>query len=163
MFLIDANVLITAKNTYYPLEHIPQFWDWLVLKGNDGEIKMPREIFDEVANYSDDLAAWIKEEETKEALLLEEDADPTLVQQALRMGYQSDDVAFTDSELIKVGRDAFLVGYGLVDNSRTIVTKEVTKRTKRLGATRLPDACVDSGVNCCDDFTMYRSLDFNLR
>ena len=163
MFLVDANVLITAKNTYYPLEHIPQFWDWLINKGSEGEIKMPREIYYEVANYSDDLADWIKSEDTKESLLLEEDADPALVQQALRFGYQSDDARFTDSELIKVGRDAFLVGYGLVGSSRTIVTKEVTKRTRRLGATRLPDACDDCAVDWCDDFTMYRALDFNLR
>jgi hypothetical protein len=163
MFLIDANVLITAKNTYYPLEHIPQFWDWLINKGYEGEIKMPREIYDEVANYSDDLADWIKGEDAKSALLLEEDADLRLVQQALRHGYQSNDAKFTDSELIKVGRDAFLVGYGLADNKRTIVTKEVTKRTRRLGSTRLPDACDDCAVSWCDDFTMYRALDFNLR
>ncbi|WP_270725874.1 DUF4411 family protein [Shimia sp. Alg240-R146] len=163
MFLIDANVLITAKNTYYPLEHIPQFWTWLIHQGEANTIKMPREIYDEVSGGSDDLAEWIKCEDAKNALLLDEDADLALVQQALRDGYQSDDAKFTDSELIKVGRDAFLVGYGLVDDSRTVVTKEVSKRTKRLGATRLPDACDDCSVRWCDDFTMYRSLDFNLR
>lgn len=163
MFLIDANVLITAKNTYYPLEHIPQFWDWLIVQGEDDAIKMPREIYDEVSGGTDDLADWIKSEDAKDALLLDEDADPALVQQALRIGYQSDDPKFTDSELIKVGRDAFLVGYGLVNSNRTVVTKEATKRTKRLGATRLPDACDDCAVNWCDDFTMYRALDFNLR
>ncbi|NOD90864.1 MULTISPECIES: DUF4411 family protein [unclassified Ruegeria] len=163
MYLIDANVLITAKNTYYPLEHIPQFWEWLVVQGDAGRIKMPREIYEEVSGGSDDLADWIKGEDAKEALLLDEDADPALVQQALRDGYQSDDAKFTDSELIKVGRDAFLVAYGLVSSNRTVVTKEVTKRTKRLGATRLPDACDDCAVSWCDDFTMYRTLDFNLR
>lgn len=163
MFLIDANVLITAKNTYYPMEHIPQFWDWLIKKGYEDEIKIPHEIYDEMANYSDNLASWIRGEDAKEALLLNEDADPALVQQALRLGYQSDDAKFTDSELIKVGRDAFLVGYGIADRSRTIVTKEITKRTQRFGATRLPDACDDCAVNWCDDFRMYRVLDFNLR
>ncbi|UWQ79706.1 DUF4411 family protein [Leisingera sp. S132] len=163
MYLIDANVLITAKNTYYPLEHIPQFWEWLIAQGEANRIKMPREIYDEVSGGTDDLADWIKSEEAKEALLLDEDADPALVQRALRYGYQSNDAKFTDSELIKVGRDAFLVAYGLVSSNRTVVTKEVTKRTKRLGATRLPDACDDCAVSWCDDFTMYRTLDFNLR
>lgn len=163
MFLIDANVLITAKNTYYPLERIPQFWDWLIVQGAADAIKMPREIYDEVSGGNDDLADWIKGEDAKDALLLDEDADLALIQKALRLGYQSNDPKFTDSELIKVGRDAFLVGYGLVSGSRTVVTKEVTKRTQRLGATRLPDACDDCAVRWCDDFTMYRTLDFNLR
>lgn len=163
MYLIDANVLITAKNTYYPLEHIPQFWDWLIVQGEADNIKLPREIYDEVSGGTDDLADWIKDGDAKNALLLDEDPDPALVQKALRLGYQSDEEKFTDSELIKVGRDAFLVGYGLVSSGRVIVTKEVTKRTKRLGATRLPDACDDCDVPWCDDFTMYRALDFNLR
>lgn len=163
MFLIDANVLITAKNTYYPLEHIPQFWDWLIVQGEADTIKMPREIYDEVSGGTDDLADWIKREDSRDALLLDENADLALIQKALRIGYQSNDPSFTDSELIKVGRDAFLVGYGLANSNRTVVTKEVTKRTKRLGATRLPDACDDCGVSWCDDFTMYRTLDFNLR
>ena len=60
MYLIDANVLITAKNTYYPLEHIPQFWEWLVVQGDAGRIKMPREIYEEVSGGSDDLADWIR-------------------------------------------------------------------------------------------------------
>ncbi len=163
MYLIDANVLITAKNTYYPLEHIPQFWDWLIEQGESNAIKMPREIYDEVAGGTDDLANWIKSPDAKNALLLDEEADLALVRKALRDGYQSNDPNFTDSELIKVGRDAFLVSYGLVDSGRTVVTKEVTKRTKRLGATRLPDACDDCEVRWCDDFKMYRALDFNLR
>ena len=90
---------------------------------------------------TDDLAIWIKEEEAKNALLLDEEADLALVQQALRLGYQSNDPEFTDREVIKIGRDAFLVAYGLVNSDRTVVTKEVTKSTQRRGATRLPDAC----------------------
>lgn len=123
MYLIDANDLITAKNTYYPLEHIPQFWEWLIAQGDAKKIKMPREIYEEVSGGSDDLADWIKGEDVKDSLLLDEDADPALVQQALREGYQSQDPRFTDSELIKVGRDAFLVAYGLVGNNRKVVTK----------------------------------------
>ena len=163
MFLIDANVLITANNTYFPLTDFPPYWDWLERKGADGQIKMPREIYEEISGGSDDLADWIKSPDVKDALLLDEEADLGLVRQAMQLGYQSDSPKFTDSEIIKIGRDAFLVAYGLVDSGRIISTKEVSKRTKRLGATRLPDACDDCGVKWCDDFTMQRHLDFNLR
>jgi Domain of unknown function (DUF4411) len=26
LYLFDANVLITAKNTYYPIDQIPEYW-----------------------------------------------------------------------------------------------------------------------------------------
>ena len=29
LFLLDASVLITANNTYYPIERVPEFWEWL--------------------------------------------------------------------------------------------------------------------------------------
>jgi hypothetical protein len=163
VFLIDANVLITANNTYFPLTDFPPYWEWLELQGADGQIKMPREIYEEISGGSDDLADWIKSADVKDALLLDEEAELGLVRQAMQLGYQADNPKFTDSEVIKVGRDAFLVAYGLVDSGRIVSTKEVSKRTKRLGASRLPDACDDCGVKWCDDFTMQRHLDFNLR
>lgn len=27
--LLDANVLIGAHNDYYPIDRMPQFWEWL--------------------------------------------------------------------------------------------------------------------------------------
>ena len=29
MDLLDANILIVANNTYYPIDAVPEFWDWL--------------------------------------------------------------------------------------------------------------------------------------
>ena len=44
MYLLDANALISANNDFYPLDRIPQFWEWLVEKGSSGDIRIPREI-----------------------------------------------------------------------------------------------------------------------
>ena len=54
MHLIDANVLITAHNTYYNIEQVPEFWDWVRHMGEAGEIKMPLEIYDEIKDGSTD-------------------------------------------------------------------------------------------------------------
>ena len=162
MYLIDANVLIRADADFYALDRIPQFWDWLVDQGARGSVKIPAEIHDEISVGSDALAAWVKDSDVKEALLLDEMADPAMVRKCLRDGYQSDALKFTDRELQKIGRDAFLVAYGMADPSRVIVTREVSKRTKRLGASKLPDACDDCGVKWTTDFEMYRMLKFDL-
>lgn len=64
LYLLDANVLITAHRLYYPVDAVPEFWAWLVHKGNADEIKMPIETFEEVKDGSTDaerdlLFAWV--------------------------------------------------------------------------------------------------------
>jgi hypothetical protein len=64
LYLLDANVLITAHNLYYPVDKVPEFWAWLVHKGNAGDLKLPLENFEEIKDGSTDveqdlLFAWI--------------------------------------------------------------------------------------------------------
>ena len=40
LYLLDANVLIDANRDYYPLDRVPEFWDWLVHVGKSGSVKM---------------------------------------------------------------------------------------------------------------------------
>ena len=63
LHLFDANVLITASNTYYPLEQVPEFWSWIVHQGTIGNIKLPQEILEEVLDgrkKDDPLLDWVK-------------------------------------------------------------------------------------------------------
>ncbi len=48
LYLFDANVLITASNTYYPIDQIPEFWAWIQHQGKLGNIKVPIEILEEI-------------------------------------------------------------------------------------------------------------------
>ena len=162
MHLLDANVLIRADADFYPLDRIPQFWDWLIEQGENGDVKIPLEIHAEIASGNEVLADWVADNDVKAALLLDETPDPVLVQQALNYGYQAQNANFNDGELLKIGRDAFLVAYALAEDGRVVVTREVTKRTWRLGKSKLPDACDDCGVSWTTDYEMYRLLDFNL-
>ncbi|WP_416881984.1 DUF4411 family protein [Marivita sp.] len=163
MFLIDANVLIAAKNLYYPLDRIPQFWEWLIEMGEADKIKIPREIHDEISERDNPLGDWARDSITKDALLLMEDPDPAFVQRVVKQGYDGDNPQFNDSELEKIGRDAFIISYALADAKRVIVTKEVSRPNRRMGNRHIPDACNDCGVSWCSDWEMYTSLDFNLR
>ena len=36
LYLLDSNVLIDANRDYYPIERVPEFWDWLVAMGELG-------------------------------------------------------------------------------------------------------------------------------
>jgi hypothetical protein len=65
LYLLDANVLITAHNSYYPIEAVPEYWEWLIYMGTQGHVKMPFEIFEEVKDGpngdSDPLFAWLQQ------------------------------------------------------------------------------------------------------
>ncbi len=30
LYLLDANVLIDADRDYYPIDRVPEFWDWIL-------------------------------------------------------------------------------------------------------------------------------------
>ena len=40
--LLDANVLIDANRDYYPIERVPEFWEWLAAMGEQGLVRFRR-------------------------------------------------------------------------------------------------------------------------
>ena len=162
MYLLDANTLMEAHDTFYPVDRIKPFWDWIHAQAEAGVIKMPLEVHGEFTG--DDLhVQWINDPDVKAALVLDETADPGLVQNVIDVGYQGTAPNFDDIQHTKYGQDPFLAAYALVDPAgRTVVTREKSKRSKRLGATKLPDACDDLGINWIDDFRLYRDLNFTV-
>ena len=67
LYLMDANVLITAKNLYYEFGRVDPYWEWLAYQAEEGNAKPPIEIYEEITKGKDELAAWAKN--NKEALL----------------------------------------------------------------------------------------------
>jgi hypothetical protein len=39
IYLLDANILITASRNYYPIDRVPEFWEWLVYKATTEVVK----------------------------------------------------------------------------------------------------------------------------
>jgi len=128
LYLLDANVLITASRLYYPIDQVPEFWSWLQHQANSGFVKVPLEVMEEVRagrRENDLLMDWISQDENAEALLLEETVDAVLVQRVVSIGYAGD---LTDDELEKIGRDPFLIAYALSNpDDRCVVTTEVSR------------------------------------
>lgn len=137
--MLDANVLIDANRDYYPLERVPEFWDWLIRMGTEDNVKVPYEIYEEINAGTDALAKWAKDKDVSEALVLKEDADQRLVADVINVGYASD---LNDIEIETVGRDPLLIAYARADvGSRTIVTTEHSKPTKQRANRHVPDVC----------------------
>ncbi|MGD2091720.1 MAG: DUF4411 family protein [Candidatus Aminicenantes bacterium] len=165
LYLLDANTLIDAKRNYYPIDRVPEFWDWLVYLGRQKTIKIPREIYEEFSDTKDKhgnkdkLAEWAEQQEIKEALLFAEEVDRSLVNKIVYEGYTPEP---TDEDIRKVGRDPFLISYALRDiENRTIVTTEISKPKKKGANRKIPDVCQYFGIRCINTFQMIDELDFS--
>jgi hypothetical protein len=162
LYLLDANVLITANSTYYPLDQVPEFWSWLYHQASLDRIKIPREIMDEIkagGKGDDPLLDWICTKEIETALLLDEDVDDTLVQEVVSIGYAPD---LTDVEVDKIGRDPFLIAYARADTAnRMVVTVEVSRPKAERANRKVPDVCQAVGVLNCGPFALNKALGFS--
>lgn len=167
LYLLDANTLIDAKRDYYPIDRVPEFWDWLVFQGESNYIKIPIEIYEEFSDKKDSngekdsLADWADKSEVRKALLLDEEADQDLVARITYGGYVANP---TDDQLIKIGRDPFLLSYALSElENRCIVTTEVSKPNKQGANRKVPDVCKGFCIHCINNFQLIKELNFSTR
>ena len=159
LYLLDANVLIDANRDYYPIARVPEFWDWLTHQGGEGRVKVPTEIHEEFKTSKDDLGDWSRRAEFSEHLLLNEEATPALVARIVADGYAPD---LTDEEIIKIGRDPFLISYALAKPGlRTVVTTETSRPAKQRANRKIPDVCTTLGIPAIDTFAFIRALNFS--
>lgn len=158
IYLLDADTLIRADSTYYPLRRFPIFWSWLLHNAAAGHIKVPLEQYEEVVTGTGELVDWLKNADTKEALVLDEEADPALVAEVTAKGYAAD---LDEAEQEKVGRDPFLIAYGYAAvGERSIVTFEVSAPSRQRANRKVPDVCDELGVDRGTLFDVIEALDF---
>lgn len=135
MYILDADILIRASNTFYRLNRVPQFWGWLQHQGIAGKVKIPLEQFEEIVAGRGDLVDWLKNDDVKLALLLDEEVDPSLVAEVTLKGYGDLD----ESEIEEIGRDPFLIAYGYAANDeRIVITFENSAPSKKGRTERFP-------------------------
>ena len=159
LYLLDANVLIDANRDYYPLDRVPEFWNWLQHAAAAGELKVPLEIYDEITAGSGNLVDWLKQRDIKRDLVLKEDPDPDLIDRVVSTGYAPD---LSDLEVHKVGRDPFLIAYALAKrDERWVITNEAAKPAKQRANRHIPDVCKTLQVSCDNTFFLIRTLDFH--
>lgn len=159
LYLLDANVPIRAHGDYYPIDRIKPFWEWLFGMARADRVKMPREIYDEVAKSSDLLGEWLRRSEVRKAIILAEQTNAELVAKVIAMGYAPD---LNDIELEAIGRDAFLVAAALNGIDRIVVTREVSSPRKQRANRKVPDVCTTMGLTSITDYELWRLLDFRI-
>ncbi len=165
LYLLDANVLITLNSTYYAIDQVPEYWDWIQDQAEKGKVKIPVEIMSEIlagkesSKAKDDrLLKWITQSAIEKALLLDEKVDGDHVSLVIENGYGP---KVTDTELEVIGRDPFLVAYGMADaENRCIVTTEVSAPKKQRQNRKLPNVSEQFGIAWHPPHVANRTLGF---
>ena len=159
LYLLDANVLIDANRYYYPIDRVPEFWEWLLNLASSGLVRMPLETFEEISEGTDLVADWVKDHAA--LLVFDEDISRQLLAQVTDQGYAID---LTDDEIENLGRDPFLIAYALADRTnRVVVTTEVSRPSRQRANRHVPDVCDTFDIQHCNTFNLIRCLDFRTR
>jgi hypothetical protein len=161
IYLLDASVLITAHTQYYPIDRVPEYWEWIRHQASKGVVKLPVEIFEEIKDGPKDkdlLFEWLQDDATASVLLLDDIIEPSTVQHVIDVGYAND---LTDSEIDQLGRDPFLIAHALTSDDRCVVTVESSKPKKLRQNRKIPDVCTALGVKSCNPFEFNKTLGFS--
>ena len=153
MYLIDANVLIEAKNRYYAFDLAPGFWVWLEQAHQRQLLGSVVAVREELLAGDDDLADWAHSRHD-----FFHDVDRPTARTLATVARWVEGQQYTHAavaEFLGGIADFYLVADGLAHGA-TVVTRE---RSDPLARRRvmIPNVCDGLGVAYCDPFAMMRA------
>jgi hypothetical protein len=153
MYLLDSDVFIDAKRTYYAFDLCPGFWDFLELEVQLGEIRSIRKVRDELEAGRDELADWAHAQGAPFFL----EPGPGFAAAMRRVGDWVQAADFTDAAKRDfLGKaDSFLVAHALAEG-HTVVTNETPNQPNERKNVKIPTACDAVGVPCARTFAVLR-------
>lgn len=154
--LLDANVFITAKNTYYGLDLVPAFWTWLERQAAAGELASTDLVYDELRAGKDDLSEWVKDR--RELLFDIDSTSAAIAGHVASLGAWAQGTGYKQHviEDFMDSADPFLVG-AAAESGLTVVTQETPAGSRRKKV-KIPDTCQHLGVAYENTFEMMRAL-----
>lgn len=158
MYLVDANVLIEAKNRYYAFDIAPGFWAWLDRAHRKGLASSIDSVREELLRGDDELATWAGD---RREFFRPLDQRATthfgaLTQWVTDQGYYRSAInSFTGKDA-----DFQLIAYAM-EHGCTVATHERSKPNARRRVL-IPDVCIAMGVPTADTFEMMRATGASL-
>lgn len=152
MYLVDANVLIEAKNRYYAFDIAPGFWAWLDQAHQQSLACSIETVRDELLDGNDELADWARAN-----MAFFRAIDQGTTQHFGDLTNWATSRNFTPaalSEFTGNNADYLLVAYAR-EHQHTVVTHERSQPNAR-ARVLIPDACLAMGISTTDTFQMLR-------
>lgn len=152
MYLLDANVFITAKNVHYDFDVVPGYWDWIDEAASTNRAVSIDRVASELKAQKDDLSQWaglrptlFRKSTDQIAPALTSVAQWAVAQERFRPAALATFLSSADYYLV-----AHALAYG-----DTLVTHEVPAPLSQTNV-KIPDACRGVGVAYVNPFVMLR-------
>lgn len=158
-YLIDSDVLITAKNYYYAFDLCPGFWDSLLDHHDAGKIhsldRNRQELLN--GNKDDSLVNWIGTGVPTDFFLNCNSPEVIAEYTTIMLWIQRNPQYYPAPKAqFASGADGWLVAFAKV-HDLTVVTLEESRPESR-NQIKLPDVCIHFDVSYTDPFLMLRNL-----
>lgn len=152
-YLLDTNIFITAKNSYYAFDICPGFWKWLE---SCPDLFSTETVMDELLSGNDELAKWSKQQARLSPDFFIQAFDNIQMTYAEMLTYLADSGRYSRSVLEEYASvaDSWLVAtaktldYSIITNEK----KDPNCRKK----VKIPDVASIYEVPCLDVFQVLR-------
>lgn len=156
IFLLDANVLMTAARQYYAFDIVPGFWAALGRQALNGELRSIDKVHEEINQGKDDLVSWVNRTfmnyffRTDTVEILERYTEIITWAQAQNRYTQA-----VKQDFARFGHaDPWLVAYASVHGCVIVTLEKQDPHTKK--KIPLPNICDVFGVQWINTFDMLR-------
>lgn len=156
LFILDADVFMSAHRDYFAPEFCPAFWDCISRNFLAGRLISIDRVFAEIEN-PDDLVQWAQD--APSGLFVFSGEEPVITAFGTVMDWVQNSSQFKPEakKEFAEGADGWLVAYAKI-HSAVVVTQEVSApEAKR--KVPLPDVCRVFGVDYMKSWDMLRQLD----
>jgi hypothetical protein len=158
-YVVDSDVLITAKNLYYAFDICPGFWKSLVDRYRDGRVFSIDRVRNELlaGRKTEDLVKWV-EKDLPESFFLSVDTVEVIDAYTQIMLWVQRNPKYMDFAKAKhaTGADGWLVAYAKIHGTIVVTNEQPAPDSRR--EIKLPDVCAQFGVTYKNTFCMLREL-----
>ena len=147
LFVLDSDVFIAAKNSYYAFDICPGFWDGILRVHEQGTVRSIDRIRNELllGRKEEDLVQWVTHA-VPAAFFHDSNANPVSAAFADVMLWVQRSGQYLDRAKAKFATEAdgWLVAYSMVHG--TIVVTNEQPRPESRSRVLLPDVCIQFNV-----------------
>lgn len=151
-YLLDANVLIEAKNRYYGFDVCPGFWEWLDAANAARTVFSIDKVRDELIVYGDELAHWAKARGGNFFLKPDEAIAPSL--REISGWASSGEYEPAAVTTFLEAADYYLVAHAHAHGFDVVTHELPSDSRKRI---KIPDACLHRDVKYMSTWEMLRA------
>jgi hypothetical protein len=156
MYLLDANVFIQAKNSYYRFETFPTFWQWLDTAQDNTLLASIQPIYDELIRGRDELADWTKARKEGNWFLPVDDESTQQQLSEIAVWVMAQPFTSHAQDDFLRGGDPWLIAKAATLSATLVTLEKLDLKSKR--KIFIPNVCRHFRVPYVDTFDMLRQL-----